>query len=70
MAEEVRRRLLAGESNGEIAAGMGLKVGSVKDRCKWIFKKEGVRGRKGMREKMQRSEVRDQRSEVVIEDET
>ena len=43
--EEVRRRVVAGQSNGEIAEGMGLKYQSVKDRRKWIYKKEGVGGR-------------------------
>jgi len=51
VSAEFRQRLLAGESNQEIMEAMGLTHLSVINRSRNIFRKEGVRGRKGLFEK-------------------
>jgi hypothetical protein len=55
---------LEGESNGEIAEALGVDCRVVEMQCTSFFRRDGVKGRKGLREKMQKSEVRIQNSEV------
>jgi hypothetical protein len=51
LAHEFRQRLLAGQSNQEIADTLGLTLLKVQKRCANLYRREGVRGRKGLFEK-------------------
>jgi DNA-binding NarL/FixJ family response regulator len=50
--KELRERLLAGQSQMEIAWEMGLNYHTVVWRCGQIYREEGVRGRRELVEKM------------------
>jgi len=54
---EIRERLLVGQKLAEIMQAMGMSWRAVVGRCGRIYKKEGVRGRRGLFEKMQKSEL-------------